>query len=339
MKTLIKNLFALMLCIPLTLSAQWTDSGTHITTNDNVGIGVTNPEGKLTVYSPSGQRGLESLNPNGNSHFPWTNGWSYLSGEGLIFRTNSNTERMRIQPNGNVGIGTVSPAHKLHVAGNLYTTGSIKSASRTYYFGNGQYLYGDDAHKLNYYSNHSATTMFSLKDKENKHYGSILGNGNGANFGLLDGDGNWSYLAVKDDYTALKINSVDIMRLKADGNVGIGITNPTHKLSVNGNIRAKEVRVETGWSDYVFYDDYQLPTLEEEEQYIEEKGHLLGFESEKDMQGEVLLGDVSKRQQAKIEEMMLHLIQINKQLKTVETKVTDLEQKNTQLKKQLSNKK
>jgi len=129
------------------------------------------------------------------------------------------------------------------------------------------------------------------------------------------------------------------MVFKPNGNIGIGTVNPTHKLSVNGNIHTKEVRVQTGWSDYVFYDDYQLPTLEEEEQHIEQKGHLLGFESEEDMQGEVLLGDVSKRQQAKIEEMMLHLIQINKQLQTVEAKVIDLEQENTQLKKQLASKK
>jgi len=47
------------------------------------------------------------------------------------------------------------------------------------------------------------------------------------------------------------------------------------------------------------------------------------------------LGDVSRRQQAKIEEMMLHLIQINEQLQTMQTEVIDLRQENTQLKKQL----
>jgi len=86
------------------------------------------------------------------------------------------------------------------------------------------------------------------------------------------------------------------MRILNNGNVGIGTSNPTYKLSVNGNIRAKEIKVESGWSDYVFYDDYKLPSLEEEESFIEMNGHLIGFESEEDMEGEISLGDVSKRQ-------------------------------------------
>jgi len=154
----------------------------------------------------------------------------------------------------------------------------------------------------------------------------VFGSGNGVNFGLFDGDGNWSYLAVKDNYTAFRIDNNEKMRIKADGNVGIGTINPTHKLSVNGTIQAKEVKVETGWSDYVFYDDYQLPTLEEEEKHIEENGYLLGFESEEDMGGEVSLGEVSRLQQAKIEEMMLHLIEMNKAIK-------QLREENKQLKK------
>ena len=36
----------------------------------------------------------------------------------LSFRTN-NTERMRISATGNVGIGTVTPDHKLQVAGDI----------------------------------------------------------------------------------------------------------------------------------------------------------------------------------------------------------------------------
>jgi len=114
--------------------------------------------------------------------------------------------------------------------------------------------------------------------------------------------------------------------LTADNNVGIGTTTPDNKLDVKGMIRAEEIKVELGWSDYVFYDDYQLPTLEQEEAHIEAKGHLLGFESEEDMAGEIQLGDVSKRQQAKIEEMMLHLIEMKKEIE-------QLKKENEQLKK------
>jgi len=121
----------------------------------------------------------------------------------------------------------------------------------------------------------------------------------------------------------------DRMRIDEDGNVGIGTPTPGNKLEVNGTIRTKEIIVETvGWPDYVFYDDYNLPTLEEEEKHIEANGHLMGFESEKDMAGEIQLGDVTERQQAKIEEMMLHLIEIKKEVK-------QLKEENEQLKKQI----
>jgi len=110
---------------------------------------------------------------------------------------------------------------------------------------------------LYYRSNNSSYTQLIMRDKENVNYGRIYGSGNGANFGLLDGDGNWSYLAAKDNYTSFRINNSEKMRIRTDGNVGIGTTTPDNKLDVNGIIRAKEIKVESGWSDYVFYDDYQ----------------------------------------------------------------------------------
>jgi Phage T4 tail fibre len=44
----------------------------------------------------------------------------YLSGSGLGFITSA-TEKMRILPNGNVGIGTMTPDSKLTVAGNIHS--------------------------------------------------------------------------------------------------------------------------------------------------------------------------------------------------------------------------
>lgn len=34
--------------------------------------------------------------------------------------------------------------------------------------------------------------------------------------------------------------------------MGIGMANPKNKLDVNGTIRAKEVKVESEWADFVF---------------------------------------------------------------------------------------
>ncbi|QLG46776.1 fibronectin type III domain-containing protein [Costertonia aggregata] len=103
-----------------------------------------------------------------------------------------------------------------------------------------------------------------------------------------------------------------------DGNIGIGTDDPgTWKLAVNGNVRAKEVKVETGWSDYVFYKDYPLPTLEEVEKHIKEKGHLINIPSAKEVeQNGIRLGEMNKLLLEKIEELTLYVISQKKELKT-----------------------
>src|SRR5690606_29172490 len=74
------------------------------------------------------------------------------------------------------------------------------------------------------------------------------------------------------------------MRIDQSGNVGIGTITPDSKLSVNGNIHTKEVKVDLiGWSDFVFAKDYDLPNLKEVEQHIKEKGHLKDIPSEEDV--------------------------------------------------------
>jgi len=106
----------------------------------------------------------------------------------------------------------------------------------------------------------------------------------------------------------------------------------THfKIDGEGNLEAGhakfcEVLVNEDWCDYVFDETYELPSLKEEKKHIEKKGYLLGFESEEAMAGEISLADVTKRQQVKIEEMMLHLIELSEQ-------VLALKQENEKLKK------
>jgi len=106
--------------------------------------------------------------------------------------------------------------------------------------------------------------------------------------------------------------------VKTDGSVGIGTTNPQNKLDVCGKIRGTEVIVEEGWCDFVFDEDYNLKSIEEEQEYIVANGYLSGFESEETMAGEINVGNITKRQQQKIEEQMLYIIQLNEKNKSLE---------------------
>ena len=103
------------------------------------------------------------------------------------------------------------------------------------------------------------------------------------------------------------------------GNVGIGTTNPTHKLSVSGTIRAKEIIVDTGWADHVFEADYQIPSLEAVEQHIKRNKHLPGIPTAQEIAAKgVSLGEMQSLLLAKIEELTLHQIELNKRLRALE---------------------
>jgi hypothetical protein len=109
------------------------------------------------------------------------------------------------------------------------------------------------------------------------------------------------------------------MRIGANGNVGIGTTNPTHTLTVSGTIRAKEIIVESNWADYIFADDYQLQSLDTVEQHIKTHKHLPGIPSAQEVSANgVSLGEMQTLLLAKIEELTLHQIELNKRLRALE---------------------
>lgn len=111
----------------------------------------------------------------------------------------------------------------------------------------------------------------------------------------------------------------------AAGTVGIGTQPVTNwRLAVNGNIRAKEVVVESGWSDFVFDDDYELPPLEQVEAYIKANGHLKDIPSAAEVQANgVGLAEINTRLLQKIEELTLYIIDLNKQLQELKSKQTE----------------
>ncbi len=114
--------------------------------------------------------------------------------------------------------------------------------------------------------------------------------------------------------------------VKNNGNVGIGtLSTGSHRLAVEGSIGAREVKVEaSGWSDFVFYDDYKLPTLKEVENHIKEKGHLKNIPSAKEVEENgVYLGEMDAKLLQKIEELTLYTIQQEKEIRELKKKIAE----------------
>ena len=68
--------------------------------------------------------------------------------------------------------------------------------------------------------------------------------------------------------------------------IAIGTTDTKgFELGVNGKIAANEVKVATypNWPDFVFENNYDIPTLKEVESHIKEKGHLKDIPSAKEV--------------------------------------------------------
>ena len=128
--------------------------------------------------------------------------------------------------------------------------------------------------------------------------------------------------------TALKI--VPIMMTDESGNIGLGTSTPKEKLSVNGKIRAHEIKVETtNWPDYVFEESYKIGTLKGLESYIKTNKHLPDMPTAKEIEANGLeLGKVMNLQQKKIEELTLHLIEKDKQIDLLLKRMDALESKN-----------
>ena len=275
-----------------------------IKANGGVGIGTSNPREELHLYrnavTPVGVLMGNSLTGNGRRGFLvdyHSSGgaelWNFENTD-MWFGTNG-SRRMTIKANGDVGIGTSNPNGDLTVSAN-----------------DAKLVVRDNA------TNNSANAArLELLEYAG---GSFSGGG----YMHWDGSKNQLRLGTKESGNPDKIVLV-VDRSRQ--NVGIGTTNPNqnYKLSVNGKIRAKEVVVETGWSDFVFDEGYELKTLKEVEQFINEHGHLPGIPSatEVDENG-VKLGEMGSKLLMKIEELTLYMMQMKAELEQIKQENLDL---------------
>ena len=217
-----------------------SSTATHliVTNTGNVGIGTTAPTGQLTLnttypalatidfnntlsgtmYSLARITGGSpfGLNAEGYLHF-----WTKASQGGVL------TERMTINYDGNVGIGTTGPEARLDVNGTIWQTGNGSEAASI----------ATDYMRTN--SDNAANGATNLNP------GGILlfGGGAGANvygidFGYHAAYGPRLFTAgdIYFDYTAsppptTQSNFTNLVTIKGTtGNVGIGPNTPAHKI-------------------------------------------------------------------------------------------------------------
>ena len=80
--------------------------------------------------------------------------------------------------------------------------------------------------------------------------------------------------------------------------------------------------MQTAWADYVFDENYQVPNLKDVETFIGQNKHLPGIPSATDIETNGLkVGDVQTKMMAKIEELTLYIISLNKKIEALESKV------------------
>ena len=223
---------------------------------------------------------------------------------------------------GKVGIGTTTPAQKLH----LQTI-------------NDKTVLQIDGVRLE--GNGSAATL-KLVDMQ---FGNLFVNTlrkTGSDFEFLQSvysasAGSWQEF-VYFNYTTLKyemrhggdaewLNGGNVLFNNSGGVlINTSYIPSGYHLAVGGKIIAEEVLVElqTAWPDYVFKTDYKLPSISELNAFIKENSHLPGVPSQKEVsENGISLGEMNGILLKKIEELTLYIIQQDERIKRLENKIEE----------------
>ncbi|SCY78161.1 hypothetical protein SAMN02927916_3355 [Flavobacterium anhuiense] len=128
----------------------------------------------------------------------------------------------------------------------------------------------------------------------------------------------------------LRLNGLGGNHYILNGNLGIGTTNPTSKLTVAGNIASREVKVTVNaGADFVFEKDYNLPSLESIDKFIKENKHLPEIASAEEMKKDgINLSEMNIKLLQKIEELTLYIIEQERKNNDQSKKIEKLEQEN-----------
>jgi hypothetical protein len=196
-----------------------------INTAGNVGIGTTSPSNALTIYGSSTggflYPSIKGITKIGVTDYTLFLMEQYGGNEGFLGLYFDNIKKIQLRSNGdsylnggNVGIGTTSPDSKLHIEGssgdnNLFAVGDVAIPTSGAEYGVAMIKTASTEFALN-------ITSYSLTGKGVRIYNNG-NNGPRTSFEILQGSGS-----------KFIVDGI--------GNVGIGLTNPTDKLAVAGNI-------------------------------------------------------------------------------------------------------
>ena len=249
--------------------------------NGNVGVGTKNPQAKLHIQDGTSQDAnilLASTGTNKSVIQFRTNATNITVGSDNVMRFNATS--MQFNPSSQMVVNG-----NFKVTGNIVLSGLSGATTKILTIGsNGRLSTADIPETADNLGNHTATQNLNLNGKK------IV---NGA-------------------------SSTDGIFVSTSGSVGIGTSNPLYKLSVNGTILAKEIRVNEDasyWPDFVFDKDYELMSISEVKQFVSKHKHLPSVPSAADIDGkDVSLGEMNRILLQKIEELTLYIIDLQRQI-------------------------
>lgn len=205
---------------------------------------------------------------------------------------------------GNIGIGTQTPKSQLQIndSGQQISLGKVPQQNRE---------------ALNWVTQYIG---FNLTREEQGWSTYSDGVNNGGVLIFTDPFGQIKFVNVSSSgnetrfLTEQQINNNTNFIIGADGNVLIGSPNQNAKLTVNGQLQAKEIKLamnESSIPDYVFDKNYKLLSLEQLQSFIQQNKHLPGMPSASEMAKSGMdMGAMNLLLLEKIEELTLHMLEL-----------------------------